>query len=106
MTEERPTADVLLARIKEQGRPRLRVYIGAAPGVGKTYSMLREAHALRRRGLDVVAGFIETYDRPETLAQIHDLEIVPRRQIEYRGTTLEEMDVDGIIARTPQVCVV
>ena len=85
------TADALLARIQEQDRPRLRVYIGAAPGVGKTYAMLREAHALRARGLDVVAGLIETYGRQDTEAQIGDLEVVPRRQIEYRGTTLEEM---------------
>ena len=82
------------------------MYIGAAPGVGKTYAMLREAHALRARGLDVVAGLIETYGRKDTDAQIGDLEVVPRRKIEYRGTTLEEMDVDAIIARKPQVCVV
>ena len=68
--------------------------------------MLREAHALRTRGLDVVVGLIETYGRKDTDAQIGDLEVVPRRQIEYRGTTLEEMDVDAIIVRKPQVCVV
>lgn len=106
MADRANTADALLARLKERERPRLRIYIGAAPGVGKTYSMLREAHALRTRGLDVVAGLIETYGRPETQAQIGDLEIVPRRTIEYRGARLEEMDVDAIIARKPQVCVV
>jgi two-component system sensor histidine kinase KdpD len=106
MTDRTTTADALLARIKEQDRPRLRVYIGAAPGVGKTYAMLREAHALRARGLDVVAGLIETYGRKDTDAQIGDLEVVPRRKVEYRGTSLEEMDVDAIIARKPQVCVV
>jgi two-component system sensor histidine kinase KdpD len=103
---ERPTADALLARIKDQDRARLRIYIGAAPGVGKTYEMLQEAHALRRRGLDVVIGFVETYGRRETDAQVRDLEIVPRRTIDYRGTTLEEMDVDAILRRHPEVVLV
>ncbi len=105
-SDQRPTADALLARIKDQERARLRIYIGAAPGVGKTYEMLQEAHALRAGGLDVVVGLVETYGRPDTQAQIKDLEIVPRRAIEYRGVTLEEMDVDAIIRRKPQVCVV
>jgi two-component system sensor histidine kinase KdpD len=105
-TEQRPTADALLARIQEQERARLRVYIGAAPGVGKTYEMLQEAHALRARGLDVVIGMVETYGRKDTEAQIRDLEIVPRHRVEYRGVTIEEMDVDAIIRRRPQVCVV
>jgi len=104
--DQRPTADALLARIKGQDRARLRIYIGAAPGVGKTYEMLREAHALRARGLDVVVGFVETYGRRETDAQLKDLELVPRRRIEYRGVTMEEMDVDAIVSRKPQVCVV
>jgi two-component system sensor histidine kinase KdpD len=103
---QRLTADALLARIKDVDRARLRIYIGAAPGVGKTYEMLQEAHALRARGLDVVVGFVETYGRRDTEAQLKDLEIVPRRKIEYRGVTMEEMDVDGILKRQPQVCVV
>jgi two-component system sensor histidine kinase KdpD len=106
MPEQRPTADALLARIKEQDRPRLRIYIGAAPGVGKTYEMLQEAHALRGRGVDVVAGFVETYDRRDTQAQLKDLEVIPRRKVEYRGTTMEEMDVEAIIRRKPDVAVV
>lgn len=106
MPEQRPTADALLARIKEQERARLRIYVGAAPGVGKTYEMLREAHALRARGLDVVIGYVETYGRRDTEAQLKDLEIIPRRQVEYRGVTMEEMDVDAIVRRKPQVCVV
>jgi two-component system sensor histidine kinase KdpD len=104
--DHRPTADALLARIKEKDRARLRIYIGAAPGVGKTYEMLREAHALRARGLDVVIGLVETYGRRDTEAQVKDLEIVPRRKVEHRGVTLEEMDVDAIIRRHPEVCVV
>ncbi len=107
MPEQRPTADALLARLKDQERARLRVYIGAAPGVGrKTYEMLQEAHALRARGLDVVVGVVETYGRSDTEAQIRDLEVIPRRKIEYRGVVLEEMDVDAIVKRRPQACVV
>jgi two-component system, OmpR family, sensor histidine kinase KdpD len=106
MPDLRPTADVLLARIKEQDRARLRIYVGAAPGVGKTYEMLQEAHALRARGLDVVVGYVETYGRDETEAQLKDLEVVPRRRIEYRDVTMEEMDIDAIVRRKPQVCVV
>jgi two-component system sensor histidine kinase KdpD len=106
MPDQRPTADALLARIKEQDRARLRIYIGAAPGVGKTYEMLQEAHALRARGLDVVVGFVETYGRSETEAKLKNLEVIPRRRIEYRGVTMEEMDVEAIVSRRPQVCVV
>ncbi len=106
MPEERPTADALLARLKDQERARLRVYIGAAPGVGKTYEMLQEAHALRARGLDVVVGIVETYGRRDTEAQLRDLEVIPRRKLEYRGVVLEEMDVDAIIRRKPKACVV
>src|SRR6186997_3063151 len=106
MPDQRSTADALLERIKQQDRARLRIYVGAAPGVGKTYEMLQEAHSLRRRGLDVVIGFVETYGRQETEAQVKDLEVVPRRRIEYRGVTMEEMDVEAIIRRKPQVCLV
>ena len=106
MTEHRPSADALLARLKEKNRARLRVYIGAAPGVGKTYQMLQEAHALRASGLDVVIGVVETYGRRDTEAQVKDLEIVPKRRVDYRGTTLDEMDVDAIVQRHPKVVVV
>jgi two-component system sensor histidine kinase KdpD len=106
MTDGRPTADVLLERIKDQERARLRIYIGAAPGVGKTYELLQEAHALRTRGLDVVIGFVETYGRRDTEALLRDLEIIPRRRVEYRGVTMEEMDLAAIIRRKPQVCVI
>ena len=106
MLQQRPTADALLERIKEEERARLRVYIGAAPGVGKTYEMLQEAHALRARGADVVIGYVETYGRRDTEAQIRDLELVPRRRIDYRGATLDDMDVDAILRRRPQVCLV
>jgi len=106
MLDQRPTADALLERIKNQDRARLRIYVGAAPGVGKTYEMLQEAHALATRGLDVVVGFVETYGRRDTEAQVKDLEVIPRRRIDYRGVTMEEMDVDAIVQRKPQVCLV
>jgi two-component system sensor histidine kinase KdpD len=103
---ERPTADALLERIKAETRARLRIYVGAAPGVGKTFEMLQEAHALRARGLDIVVGYVETYGRRDTEAQIKDLEVIPRRRIEYRGVTMEEMDLDAVLRRKPQICVV
>jgi two-component system sensor histidine kinase KdpD len=102
----RPSGDQLLERLKQQDRARLRVYIGAAPGVGKTYTMLGDARALKKRGADVVIGLVETYGRSDTEAQIGDLEIIPRRKIPYKGVELEEMDVDAILARKPELCVV
>lgn len=96
----------LLARVKAEGQARLRVYIGAAPGVGKSYQMLEDAHELKRQGIDVVVGFVETHGRADTFAQIRDLEQVPLRQIEYRGVTLREMDLDAILARRPAIAVV
>jgi two-component system sensor histidine kinase KdpD len=100
------TAESLLAKAKEEGRARLRVYIGAAPGVGKSYQMLEDAHELKRQGMDVVVGFVETHGRADTLAQIGALEQVPLRHIEYRGVTLSEMDLDAILARHPAIAVV
>jgi two-component system sensor histidine kinase KdpD len=99
-------AESLLARVKEEGRARLRLYIGAAPGVGKTYQMLEDAHELKRQTLDVVIGFIEPHGRADTLARVGDLEQVPLRAIEYRGVTLKEMDVAAVKARRPQIAVV
>ncbi len=102
----RSSGEQLLAKLQADQRARLRIYVGAAPGVGKTYSMLQDAHALRREGVDVVVGFVETYGRADTEAKIGELEIVPRRRIEYRGVVLEEMDLDAILRRRPQLCVV
>ncbi len=102
----RLSGEQVLAKLQTAQRARLRVYIGAAPGVGKTYTMIEDAHRLRREGVDVVIGFIETHGREETAAQLGDLEIVPRRKVEYRGVVLEEMDLDAILARKPQRCLV
>jgi two-component system sensor histidine kinase KdpD len=102
----RPSGEQLLARLQADQQSRLRIYIGAAPGVGKTYSMIEDAHTLKREGVDVIIGFVETHGRSDTEALIGDLEAIPRRRVEYRGVTLEEMDVDAIIARKPQLCVI
>jgi two-component system sensor histidine kinase KdpD len=103
----RPTGDQMLAKLgADQARARLRIYIGAAPGVGKTFSMIEDAHAFRREGVDVVIGFVETHGRADTEARLGDLEVVPRRTVEYRGVVLEEMDLDAILARKPTLCVV
>jgi two-component system sensor histidine kinase KdpD len=90
----------------QQEPARLRIYIGAAPGVGKTYHMLHDAHLKRQQGEDVVIGLVETHGRKETEDQIRDLEIVPQRVIPYRGVNLKEMDVEAILARHPQTVVV
>jgi len=95
-----------LELVTRRERGKLKLYIGSAAGVGKTFRMLNEAHDLRRRGIDVVVGFIETHGRADTAAQVRDIEVISRQQIQYRGVTLEEMDVDAIVARGPQVAVV
>jgi len=92
--------------LKARERGKLKVYIGSAAGVGKTVRMLQEAHDLRRRGIDVVVGFVETHGRVETGSYIRNLEVVPRREIKYRNVILEEMDVDAVIARAPEVVIV
>src|SRR3954451_7179941 len=102
----RPGPERFLALIREQQRGRLKVYLGFAPGVGKTYEMLQEGQRLRRQGVDVVVGVVETHGRAATAALAAGLEQVPRRRVEYRGVVLEEMDVDAALARRPTVCLV
>ncbi|TQS41307.1 ATP-binding protein [Cryptosporangium phraense] len=87
-------------------RGTLRIYLGAAPGVGKTFKMLEEGRRRAERGADVVIGFVETHGRPETAAQIQDLEIVPRVSVTHRGAEFEEMDVDAVLARRPEIALV
>jgi two-component system sensor histidine kinase KdpD len=103
---ERRRAEDFLELVERGKRGRLKVYIGFAAGVGKTYRMLEEAHQLMKRGVDVVLGFIETHGRAETAALIEGLEVIPRHRIEYRGITVEEMDLDAVLNRHPQVTVV
>ena len=95
-----------LTLIRQQQRGRLKIYLGFAAGVGKTYEMLQEAHRLKRQGVDVVVGVVETHGRAETAAQIGDLEQVPRRRIEYHGVLLEEMDLEALLMRRPKVALV
>jgi two-component system sensor histidine kinase KdpD len=104
--DKRIEPEAFLDLIPQRQKGRLKVYIGAAAGIGKTYRMLEEAHQLRDRGVDVVLGFIEPHRRRETEARIGDLEVVARRNISYRGVMLEEMDVDAIIARKPDIVIV
>ncbi|SHE69811.1 two-component system, OmpR family, sensor histidine kinase KdpD [Caldanaerobius fijiensis DSM 17918] len=103
---ENKNSDYFLRELQRANKGRLKIYIGAAPGVGKTYKMLRDANELKRQGIDVVIGFVETYGRKETEEQIGELEILPLKKIYYNGMELEEMDLEGIIARKPQLVVV
>src|SRR6187399_987872 len=118
----RPSPEKMLARAHQEGEVdasgythapstspgsgHLRIFLGAAPGVGKTYEMLVEAREEHQMGRDIVVGFVETYGRPNTVAQLGDLPIIPRKRIEYGGIVLEEMDTDAIIARHPEICLV
>ena len=104
----RPNPDALLKEVEREERKkgRLKIFLGYAPGVGKTYAMLNDAHVLKKRGLDVVVGFVETHSRVETEALLAGLELLPRRKLEYKGITLDEMKVEDILARRPAVVLV
>ena len=110
LADERPDADDILERVRREAgagaRGRLRIYLGMAPGVGKTVAMLNEGHRRKERGTDVVVGFVETYNRPKTIEAIGDLEVIPRKKIPYRGVVLEEMDAEAVIQRHPDVALV
>src|SRR3984885_2149024 len=107
-SDHRPSPEALLeaARREESRIGKLRIFVGAAPGVGKTYEMLQQAHARKRDGYDIVVGIVETHGRRETEALLEGLETIPRRPLEYKGQWLEEMDLDAIIARSPQIVLV
>ena len=104
--DDRPSPERFLSLIRRQGRGRLKVYLGSSAGVGKTYAMLREGNRLRRQGVDVAIGFVETHGRAETAEQVEGLEVIAPRSIEYRGVTLREMDLDAILSRRPTVALV
>src|SRR3984893_3388042 len=106
--DARPDPDELLrlTKTEDKGRGRLKVSLGRAAGVGKTIRMLDEAHTMRRAGVDVVVGLVETHGRADTAARITDLEVIPRQRVQYRDVTIEEMDLAAILARHPDVVVV
>ncbi|MDX8465111.1 sensor histidine kinase KdpD [Mesorhizobium sp. VK23B] len=104
--ETRPSPDALLEHAEREGRGRLRIFLGAAPGVGKTYEMLMAGRARRADGIDVVIGVVETHGRKETQALVDGYEVIPRREVEYRGRTLDEMDIDAILKRRPELVLV
>src|SRR5271154_6675380 len=104
MAEDRAQAFLQMIRRSERGR--LRVYLGYGPGVGKTFQMLSEAQRLKKEGIDIVVGLVETHGRAETAALLEGLEVIPRRKVEYHGIMVEEMDVDAVIARHPTVAIV
>ncbi|MBR0699827.1 sensor histidine kinase KdpD [Bradyrhizobium diazoefficiens] len=104
--EQRPSPEALLEAARREESGKLKIFVGAAPGVGKTYEMLQSAHAKRKAGIDVVVGFVETHGRAETEALVRGLEVVPRKRLEYRGQIVEEMDLDAVIARRPQIALV
>src|SRR5580704_6297621 len=107
-SEQRPSPEALLeaARREERRVGKLRIFVGAAPGVGKTYEMLQQAQARKKDGYDIVVGVVETHGRKDTEALLAGLEVIPRRRLEYRGQWLEEMDLDAILARHPQIVLV
>jgi two-component system sensor histidine kinase KdpD len=106
----RPDPDALLARVeaeeRQKSRGKLKIFLGYAAGVGKTYAMLEAAHSRKDEGVDVVAAVVETHGRPETEALLAGLEVIPRNQVEYRGVKLSEMDLDAVLARRPQLALV
>ncbi|MGV8932060.1 MAG: ATP-binding protein [Luteimonas sp.] len=106
--DERNTAkaDALLGAIRRERGGQLKIFLGAAPGVGKTYAMLNVAQSLKRNGIDVVVGIVETHGRPETQALLDGLDVLPRRRVDYKGRVLEELDLDAVLARKPQVVLV
>ena len=103
LTWPKTEPQTFLQMIRRSQRGRLKIYLGYGPGVGKTFQMLSEGHRLKGDGIDVVAGYIETHGRAETEKLVAGLDVVPRRKMEYRGITVEEMDVAAILARKPQV---
>ncbi len=105
-TLQRPSPDALLDRAEREAQGRLKIFLGAAPGVGKTYEMLMSGRARHADGVDVVIGVVETHGRRETQALLDGFEIIPRKSVAYRGQTLEEMDLDAILARRPALVLV
>ncbi len=107
-SHQRPSPEALLEAVRREESPagRLKIFVGAAPGVGKTYEMLQQARARKSDGYDVAIGVVETHGRSETQALLEGLEVIPRRRLEYKGQWLEEMHLDAVLARRPQIVLV
>src|SRR6202789_4158940 len=107
-SEQRPSPEALLEAARREDSPlgRLKIFVGAAPGVGKTYEMLQSAHARLKAGIDVVVGVVETHGRAETEALLRGLEVIPRKRVVYKDQVIEEMDLDALIARRPKLALV
>lgn len=103
---DRPSPEALLREAAQEGRGRLKIFLGAAPGVGKTYEMLTEGAARKKAGVDVIVGVVETHGRAETQALVEGISVMPRKQVDYQGRSLSEMDVDAILERRPQLALV
>src|SRR5579872_3484022 len=110
MNDKRPDPDALLSRVQmeaaQEKRGKLKIFFGASPGVGKTYAMLEAARAKKAEGIDVVVGLLETHGRKDTAALLEGLEILPPQDLEYRGTTLKEFDIDGALKRKSGLLIV
>ena len=110
MTNDRPNPDELLARVQaeevKQKRGKLKIFFGMAPGVGKTYAMLQAARKAATERIDIVVGYVEPHARPETHALVLGLDLMPRRIVTYRGKTAEEFDLEGALARKPQLILI
>ena len=104
--EKRPSPEALLRQARREERGQLKIFLGAAPGVGKTFAMLTEGAARLREGVDVVVAVVETHGRAETEALLAPFEVIPRRQVEYHGRVLTEMDLDAVLARAPSLALV
>src|SRR6201990_3776152 len=106
--EQRPSPEALLEAARREDSPigKLKIFVGAAPGVGKTYEMLQSAHAKLKAGTDVVVGVVETHGRAETEALLKGLEVLPRKRLSYKDQIVEEMDLDAGIARRPKLAIV
>src|SRR5215813_12190007 len=104
--EGRPSPEALLAAAKQEGRGKLKIFLGAAPGVRKTSQLLPAPQAKRRDGADAVVGVVETHGRRETEALLEGLEVIPRREVDYKGHLLAEMDLDAILKRHPELVLV
>ena len=106
VADSRPDPDALLGEVRQDGRGKLKIFLGAAPGVGKTYEMLTQARARRREGMDTVIAVVETHGRSETESLVRGFEVIPKKRSLYNGRVVAEMDLDAILLRRPKLALV